>query len=139
LETVARLGDELCPVEFQGERRLAPAGLDWNEPASDDENIHFLPPSDAYLALDRAVLLPESSGESLMAPLKSRIYPRVFNSLTGRIVMRDAVFGAWGRVKERLTLASWTQYAQLVGRALEVAESMSGPLGKPVAVRVLQP
>lgn len=121
LETWRRLATELLPVTVDARTRHI---LARDEDALREEprvgGARLVPLSDPAFALDRPLSeAPAGPG----------------HHLTGRILVDGQVAGAWGRREHRVSIWMWGRPATVVQeRVLAEAETLAGPIGRPVEI-----
>ncbi|SRR5579884_141783 len=131
-ETWSEMKDETFEVDFGGERRFVLAA---DMPAlTDAEPVHgvrFLPPSDPYLYLDSRLIPGMDAVEDCVEALRGRHASRLLNSLSGRVTMAGNIVGAWGRVSNRLSIATLPGVTRPVLDEIEAeGQQMRGPIGR---------
>lgn len=138
-ETFQQLGAELLPVGVGGEHRFLHAGderaLRDAEPAG---GVRFLMQGDPLLAVDRQLMEPVSVPRPARDDRGRAVTGRLRNSLVGRILINGTVAGSWGRREHHLSLHLWgAPDAETRRRVLAEAESLAGPIGRPMQMHWL--
>ena len=101
--------------------------------------VRLLPAGDPYVAVDRA--LADATAAGVPPPVGDErgasLTPRLVNSLAGRILMDGTIVGSWGRYQHHVAIHLWQAHRRQRERVLDEAESLAGPIGKPIQVRWL--
>jgi len=140
-ETWRRLTSELIPLSMDGRaRHLLARDEQALVAAEPPTGIRFLPVGDPYLAIDRRLLDAEAA--AVRAPTRDQhgvaVTRRLVNSLGGRILIDGRVRGAWGRAQERMAIHLWPGRELDLDRLIAEAETLDGPIGKPMRLRHLR-
>lgn len=102
--------------------------------------VRFVPPGDPYLYPHAGMAVPAPPTHLAARPATPDLTRRLLNSLSGRLLLDGELAGSWGRAATTVTVAPWRPLdAGETDRVREEAGRLSGPMGRAVALRWLQP
>jgi hypothetical protein len=127
--TWAQLADRMVPVEVDGhDRFLLEEDLAAAQAAVGVDGSRLLPPNDALLAVDRALVEPDATRRASAFPAYAQ---------PGVVLVDGRLEGTWRRQARRLQLDLGTRDRSTVERIMSEAESAADPLGGRVDIEVI--